>query len=59
MPRAKTHRAHCPACRALTRVRVVGTATVAGQPMRLTQCKAAGCELIWAVREDALTDDST
>lgn len=48
MPRSRTRRAHCPACRNLRIVRTVGTATVGGQAMTLTQCRAPECELIWA-----------
>lgn len=46
----KVHTAHCPACRAVRSVRLVGTATVARQPMSLAQCQAPDCELIWAIR---------
>lgn len=50
MPRTKTHRAHCPACRALQHARTVGKATVGGRAVTLNQCQAPGCELVWAVR---------
>lgn len=55
MPPTETQRAHCPACRAQRAVRVVGKATIARQPVKLTQCKARDCGLIWAVRAATLT----
>ncbi|WP_369222443.1 hypothetical protein AB5J52_13995 [Streptomyces sp. R39] len=56
MPREKKlHTMHCPACRTPRRVRLVGTATVAKQPVSLAQCQAADCELIWAVRPPSAT----
>lgn len=54
MPTPKIQRAHCPACRALTVVRFVGAATIGKQHVRLAQCKALGCDLIWVVRESPL-----
>jgi hypothetical protein len=51
MPRVKKfHTVHCPACRTPRPTRIVGTATVTGQPMSLAQCQAKDCELVWAVR---------
>lgn len=53
MPREKKHHSmHCPACRTPRRVRLVGTATVARQPVSLAQCQAPDCELIWAIRPE-------
>ena len=49
MPRSKTERAHCPACRAIRPVRNVGTAHVHGQPHQLMQCLDHSCELVWAI----------
>ncbi|MEU1556940.1 hypothetical protein ABZ517_30165 [Streptomyces scabiei] len=50
----KLHTLHCPACRAPRPTRIVGTATVTGQPMSLAQCQADGCALTWAVRTTTL-----
>lgn len=60
MPAPKKPRtAHCPACRKLQTIRIVGTATAARQPVHLAQCLAADCELIWALPQHVLAGPPT
>lgn len=50
---AKNEQAHCPGCRALRPVRILGTAVVGRRSMRLAHCLDPACDLVWSVRTDA------
>lgn len=47
--------AHCPACRRIRPVRVVGRVVVGRQDLHLVQCADRTCELIWATRRLAVS----
>ncbi|MFF7842843.1 hypothetical protein ACFZC6_29220 [Streptomyces ossamyceticus] len=49
---AKNEQAHCPGCRALRPVRILGTATVGRRTVRLAHCLDPACDLVWSVRTD-------
>lgn len=38
---------HCPSCRAVRRVKPVGTAVIAKQRREAVQCSERSCELVW------------
>lgn len=59
MSAPKTERAHCPSCRALRPVRILGTATVARRPVRLAHCLDPACDLVWSIRTDDSVADVT
>ncbi|MFM9595796.1 hypothetical protein ACKI1O_41235 [Streptomyces scabiei] len=56
---AKNEQAHCPGCRALRPVRILGTAAVGRRSLRLAHCLDPACDLVWSVRTGTSASTTT
>ncbi|WP_326583334.1 hypothetical protein OG889_32795 [Streptomyces sp. NBC_00481] len=56
---SKTEQVHCPGCRALRPVRILGTAAVGRRRVRLAHCLDPACDLVWSVRNGTSASTSS
>ncbi|MDX3519276.1 hypothetical protein [Streptomyces scabiei] len=56
---AKNEQAHCPGCRALRSVRILGTVVVGRRSLRLAHCLDPACDLVWSVHTSTSASTTT